>query len=99
MAFEVIWAHSAIADLEQVVRYIAAEDVDAAQRPGLTLIGRIEQTAEFPSKGRIVPEKGEDNLREIIVTPDRIVYEISHGDQTIQVPRVWHSARGAIPLR
>ena len=99
MAFKVIWAHSALADLEQVVRYIATEDANAARRLGLVLISRVEETAAFPRKGRLVPEKGEDTLREIIFAPYRIVYEVSDGDRTIQVLRVWHSARGAIPLR
>jgi toxin ParE1/3/4 len=97
MAFKVIWARSALADLEQIVRYIATEDADAARRLGLALISRIEETAAFPRKGRVVPEKANDTLREIIFAPYRIVYEISDGNRTIQVLRVWHSARGAIP--
>jgi len=99
MAFQIIWADSALADLEQIVRYIAAEDSDAARRFGLTLISRVEETASFPRKGRVVPEENQETLREIIFAPYRIVYELSDREGVLHVLRVWHSARGAIPLR
>jgi len=99
MAVKVIWADSALADLEQIVRYIAAEDRAAARRFGMTLISRVEETALFPRKGRIVPEENVEMLREIILAPYRIIYEIADGDRVLYVLRVWHSARGAIPLR
>ena len=99
MAFQVIWAQSALADLEQIVRYIAVEDSGAARRLGLTLINRAEELARFPRKGRIVPEKGEEALREIIVVPYRVVYEISDADRTVRVLRIWHSTRGTPEVR
>ena len=95
MAFKVIWTQSALTDLEQIVRYIAVENSNAARRFGLTLIRRIEELAGFPRKGRIVPEKGKEILREIIAAPYRVVYEVSDGDRTIRILRIWHSARGA----
>ena len=97
MAGKVIWAQSAISDLEQIVRYIAAEDPTAAKKFGLTLINHVEEVTNFPRKGRVVPEKGEESLREIIVAPYRIVYEISDDERVIHILRIWHSARGAIP--
>ncbi len=99
MAFQVIWAESALADLEQIVRYIAVEDPGAARRLGLTLINRAEELASFPRKGRIVPEKGEEALREIIAVPYRVVYEVFESDHTVCVLRIWHSARGIPELR
>lgn len=99
MACQIIWTDSALADLEQIVRYIAAEDPDAARRFGLTVISRVEQTASFPRQGRIVPEENQATLREIIFGPYRIVYELSEGDSVLHVLRVWHSARGPLPHR
>jgi len=98
MAFKVIWAQSSLADLEQIVRYIAVEDSPAARRLGLTLVSRVEELASFPRRGRIVPEKGEETLREIIVAPYRVVYEISDSERAVQVLRIWHSARGTVQL-
>src|SRR5207249_3536616 len=51
MAWKIIWADSALADLEQIVRYIAAEDSDAARRFGLTLISRVEEWPVFRARG------------------------------------------------
>ena len=97
MAFQIIWADSALADLEQIVRYIASEDPEAARRFGLSLISRVEEAARFPRKGRIVPEENRETLREIIFAPYRIVCEISDRERVLHVLRVWHSARGAMP--
>ena len=46
----------------------------------------------FPQTGRIVPEKNEENLRELIEGNYRIIYEIISADQ-INILTVYHSAR------
>lgn len=99
MACQVIWTDSALDDLEQIVRYIAAEDATAARQFGLSVIARVEDLANFPRKGRIVPEENVETLRELIFAPYRIVYEIAESGNVLHVLRVWHSARGAIPYR
>lgn len=99
MAFKVIWAQSALADLEQIVRYISLEDSDAAKHLGMALISRVEEVASLPRQGRIVPEKSEESLREIVFVPYRIVYEISDREGSVHVLRIWHSARGTPRLR
>ncbi len=98
MALKVIWAESALSDLEQVVRFIATEDLEAARKLGNSLIQRVEQVASFPRSGRIVPETSNDNVREIILTPYRVVYEISEKNQALYVLRVWHAARGPVEI-
>ncbi len=41
-----------------------------------------------------MPEFREDHLRELIVTPYRIVYEIDDDLIKLSVLRIWHGARG-----
>ncbi len=38
MDFNVVWASSAISDLEQIIRYISEEDANAAKRLGEGII-------------------------------------------------------------
>ena len=98
MDFNIVWASSAISDLEQIIRYISEEDADAAKRLGEGIIESIEQISIFPKSGRVVPEEGEDLLREILYSPFRIVYEIEEEHRTVSIVRIWHAARGTIEL-
>ncbi|MDB6124864.1 MAG: type toxin-antitoxin system RelE/ParE family toxin [Pedosphaera sp.] len=57
-------------------------------------MSKVDQLANFPYLGRVVPELGQETIREIIVRPYRVVYEVADLQQTIAVVRVWHAARG-----
>jgi mRNA-degrading endonuclease RelE of RelBE toxin-antitoxin system len=46
----------------------------------------------------MVPEYREDRLREIIIAPYRIVYEIDDQSMTLSILRIWHGARGNMEL-
>jgi len=41
-----------------------------------------------------VPEEQNEAIREIVLRPSRIVYQILAGKQTVAVARIWHGARG-----
>jgi plasmid stabilization system protein ParE len=55
------------------------------------IISQVERLADFPESGRIVPEFGIANLREIIHAPFRIVYRLD--GNKIKIIRVWRSER------
>ena len=94
MDYRIIWTRSALEDLRDLVRYIAADDPIAAQRFGKAIIRRVEGLARFPRIGRVVPEIGDDLTRELILAPYRIVYGLGDDAEEIAVIRVWHGARG-----
>jgi toxin ParE1/3/4 len=50
--------------------------------------------ADFPQAGRILPEERDPNVREIIVEPYRVIYELSRNGLSVEILRVWHAARG-----
>jgi plasmid stabilization system protein ParE len=52
--------------------------------------------AESPEAGRWVPEFPGAGYREVILTPYRIIYEVT--DDKIVVLRVWHSRRDLTQL-
>lgn len=93
MARKVIWSEEAIVDLGAVVRYIAAENSSAAEALARTIFERTRMLADFPHAGRQVPEEHDAKVREIIVEPYRIIYEVSEGS-TVDILRIWHAARG-----
>ncbi len=61
---------------------------------GYELISETHRLQEFPEFGRIVPEYRNENIREIIFHPYRIVYRVDHDRKLCEIARIWHSARG-----
>ena len=98
MGYQVILSPRAIRDLEEIVRYIAPHNPDAAKALGLALIARAKTVSEFPELGRIVPEFGIPSIREIIFKSYRIVYRVNHEARVVEVSRFWHGARGTPDL-
>jgi addiction module RelE/StbE family toxin len=94
MAFRIIWSETALADLRDLVRYIARDDRQVARRFGDLIVTKVQSLQAFPRIGRIVPEYREERLRELIVAPYRIVYEIDDDSMVLSVLRIWHGARG-----
>ncbi len=94
MAFQVRVTEIANDDLAALVRFIARDNPPAAERFGHSLIEKLNLLREQPLLGRIVPERADPNLREIIHRPYRIVYRVSKKHRTVEVLRFWHGARG-----
>jgi toxin ParE1/3/4 len=88
----VTFAESALHDLEEIRDWYAEQQVPGVGDKLLEeLVSRIERLIDFPESGRIVPEFGIANLREIIHPPFRIVYRLDAN--RIRIVRVWRSER------
>lgn len=94
MDYQVRLSRSARSDIEDIVRYISVDDPDRALRFGRFLIHHTKSLGEFPELGRVVPEFGDEAIREIIVRAYRIVYRVDHEAESIEVIRFWHAGRG-----
>lgn len=94
MGWKVIISHSAQADLEDIVRYVARHNPEAAARLGYALIARAEALAQFPEMGRVVPEFRRTELREVVHRSYRVIYRLSAETEAIEIVRFWHGARG-----
>ena len=94
MAYKLIWSSAARDDLHDIVIFIARDSSNRAMSFGYKLISETDRLQEFPEFGRVVPEYKNDIIREIIFRPYRIVYRVNHKQETCEIARVWHSARG-----
>jgi toxin ParE1/3/4 len=94
MACRIIWSQTAVDDLRQIVEFIARDDAAAAANLADRILRRIERAAELPFSNRVVPEKAEESVREIILRPYRIVYQADNQRDATHVLRIWHAARG-----
>jgi len=83
--FQVEWTEVALADLEELLDFIAQENPAAAD----TVLTRLQHAAQrlerHPHRGRAVPELSRFEIRlyrELAVRPWRIIYRVGRG-------RVW----------
>jgi len=93
MDYQVVLSPSARADLRDIVRYISYDAPDTALRFGQLLVSHTRSLGQFPELGRVVPELGDESIREIIVRAYRIVYRLNHSQRLIEIIRFWHAGR------
>lgn len=88
----ITFAASAFDDLEGIRAWYKDQKVpDVGNKLLDEIVSQVEKLADFPESGRIVPEFGIANLREIIYPPFRIVYRLD--GHKIRIIRVWRSER------
>ena len=63
---KLIWTDQAINDLQDIGEYIAENSENYAKLTIKKLFERTVILKNFPKSGRIVPEKNEENIRELI---------------------------------
>lgn len=85
-----LWSLTARRDLRAIRDYISFDSPNAAR----ALIARIRAAARrahaFPRIGRVVPEFGDEDIRELILENYRVVYVLKEG--RVHIARVIHSA-------
>jgi toxin ParE1/3/4 len=68
------WSDRALLRMTEIKKYIARDDLAAAERLLDRFIERVESLSELPRQGRRMPEY--PNVRELVVGRYRIVYRI-----------------------
>jgi len=91
VAREVIWTDPAWDDVENAADYIAQDSkfyaaafVQEIKEAGASL-------ANFAERGHVVPEFGEESIRELLVRSYRLVYKIS--DKQVLILTLVHGAQ------
>ena len=72
----IVWSPLAIERAYEEARYISEDKPDAALRWLGGLFESTNRLEHFPNSGRIVPEIGLDDYREIIYGSHRVVYRV-----------------------
>ena len=87
----IIWAPQAVEDVEAIRAYVARDSLHYAGLVVERIVAAVAQLESSPRAGRVVPEVGDDSLRELIHRNYRIVYRLR--DDIIEVATVFHGAR------
>jgi len=80
---KIVWTEPAVEDLRELHAYIARDSEVYASGFVERIIWAAEQIADHPEAGRVVPEKNDENVREVLYRNYRIIYRIK-GDHILK---------------
>jgi len=85
------WTLQAVDDLRSIRLFIERDSPRYARLVVERLFEAVTRLETFPSSGRVVPELGRPDVRELIVGEYRIVYQLE--ESVAQVVTVFRSSR------
>ncbi len=91
------WTVGARADLREVAEYIARDSLVYAAATAGHIEEAVERLERFPKLGRVVPEYGDESLREIVVGNYRVVYRLRAA--LVGIVAVVHASRDLLRRR
>ena len=91
MDYVIRWSPKAVANLEDIYRFIAKDSKHYAALFIKRINIVVKAIPQFPLAGRIVPEYDDENLREKIFENYRIVYRIK--ETVIEIVTICHHAK------
>ena len=94
MDFKIVWTLRSREDLRDIATFIAKDNPAAALKLGDLIFTCVDSLEKFPELGRVVPERNQPNIREIVVKNYRLVYRVHQKEKFLEILRVWHGARG-----
>ena len=94
----IVWSPLAVEKASEIAGYIAQDKPSAAEKWIKTVFSKVEQLKSAPEIGRIVPEIGNNQFREIIYGNYRVIYRIEaeqisiltirHGKQILPIKEI-----------
>ncbi len=91
MAYKIRWSPRAASNFEEVCDYIARDSTYYAALFARRVNQIIKTIPQFPEAGRVVPEYGDENLREKIYENYRIVYRLK--EEFVEIVAICHGAK------
>ncbi len=93
---QVIWTETARSDLAGISDYLDGYSAFFASATIARFFERTDQLVNFPEMGRIIPEIGLPEFRELLEKNYRIMYELLDAD-IILIQRVIHQSQDFMP--
>ena len=88
---EVVWSPRAIEDVQAIVAYIAEDSLAYAKSVAQKVVASTRRLATFPMSWRVVPEFGDEKIREVFAYSYRIIYRVE--GQTVTIAAAVHGKR------
>jgi len=87
----IIWSPQSLLDLESIRAFVAKDSPMYAGLVVQRIVAAVERLRAFPESGRIVPERSDPAIREVIVRPYRVVYRVRPG--LVEIATVFRASR------
>ena len=91
MARRLVWSPEAIEDIESIATHIGRDSPWYAKAVASRIVETAENIPNHPELGRVVPEVGDNTIRERFVYSYRVIYRIE--PERILVAAVIHGRR------
>ena len=88
---KVDWTEHAYAQLDEAMAFIARDRPETAMVWLERILDAGASLAEMPDRGRVVPEAAREDVRELIISPYRLIYR--RGPKAVTVTMVVHERR------
>jgi toxin ParE1/3/4 len=92
---KIIWAELAVERAAEIAQYIATDRPEAAERWVDGLIRIVDGLARSPRRGRMVPEVGRSEIREVLHGSYRVIYRLD--PKRVAVLTIRHARRAFDP--
>jgi toxin ParE1/3/4 len=92
MAVAVVWSIAALQELSAIRKYLSQHaSPESATQVANEIVVATRRLEEFPDSGRIVPEYGRPDLREVIVSSYRVIYRRTY--EAAEIAHIAHTRR------
>ena len=88
---QLIWTREALERLTEIEAYISKDSPERAINFVTYLVDQGDTLKDHPKIGRVVPELGNENIRELIARKYRIIYRLS--EKRIEILTVFEGHR------
>ncbi len=88
---KVTWTTQSLDDIEAISQYISRDSNFYASLFTKNIFKKVEILETFPISGRIVPESGSKNIREIFHGSYRIIYRIKY--DLVEILTIHHGSQ------
>lgn len=91
MVYRVAWSPRAVEDLEAIAQYIALDSNAYAAAVVKRILNTTRNLSRFPLAGRVVPELGDETVREWFAYSYRVIYRVEN--DVVTVATIVHGKR------
>jgi len=90
----VVWTVTALDHIAAIMQYVSQTSHIYAEQVAQRILHRGKQLESFPESGRVVPEVGKPDTREIIEQPYRVIYRVT--ETRVEIVAVVHARRADV---
>ena len=87
---QIVWTQQARNDLEDIFLFISRDSDYYAQQWAKQVLDKVDLLVSFPKLGRVVPEKDDKSIRELVIGKYRLIYALD--DDVVYLLTLRHGA-------